>query len=112
MVREVGERAGEMFVLVEVVKLEGLKVAQKDVARQIGVLQAREVVERLRLRLPKIEAGALLLDEQYALPEKVDVAPLVAKFLDRFLEGRDAANRHSEHLEESLVEEQIGRANV
>src|SRR3546814_1649466 len=68
MVREVGERAGEMFVLVEVVKLEGLKVAQKDVARQIGVLQAREVVERLRLRLPKIEAGALLLDEQYALP--------------------------------------------
>ena len=104
IVLQVGEGEADLGVFVQIVKLEALEVAQEQVARQLLVLEAREVFERLGLGFYEAAALALLLDEQIALPEQVDEAALVAKELHRLLIGRDAAAGDVENLKKFVVE--------
>ena len=67
-------------------------------------LEVRKIVERLLLCLYEASAGALLLDDQHSLPEKIDEAALIAKTFDRFLECSDLAALHPEDIEEIVIE--------
>ncbi len=96
---------GGRFVLVKVVELEGAEVAQQQVARQLGVPQAGEVIQGLLPGLGQVASGALLFHEQHALPEQVDEASLVPEPLDRLLERGDPAQGDAEDLAERAVEE-------
>ena len=102
---QLGQPKGNRLVFLQVVQLERLEFAQKDVAGQIRVFQAGEVVERLLLRLFEISAGALLFNQKNTLPEKVDEPPLVAKVLHRLFKRGNAAYGNTKHLEEVSIKE-------
>ena len=61
-----------LCTLVEVVQLEVLEVADKDVAGQLAFLETGEVFQSLLLGADKITARALLFNEQSAFPEQID----------------------------------------
>ena len=63
---QVFERKGNVLVFVQIVEFERLEIAQQDVARQIGILEAGEVGESLRFGLAEVAARAFLLHEQDA----------------------------------------------
>ena len=54
----------DRFVLVEVAELEGLEVADEEVARPVALWERIEVLERLVLGSREVPSCALLLDEQ------------------------------------------------
>jgi hypothetical protein len=99
---ELLKREPKLSVVFEVIQLEVVKIADEDVAREFVRLQAREVVERLLLRLDQIVAGALLLDDQNALPKKIDEAAVFSQEPDRFLEAGEMPARDSKHGKNSL----------
>ena len=101
VVRQIGQSKCDLVAFFQIIKLEGMKVAQQDVAREVAVPQPGKIVQRLRLGLFEVSASALLLNEKDALPEKVNETALVAKVLDRLLEARDAAHRDAENIEKS-----------
>ena len=90
---QVFERKGYVLVFVQIVQLERPEIAQQDIARQIGILEAGEVGEGLRFGLPEVAPRAFLLHEQDPLPEEVDETALVAQQLHGFLERRHPAAR-------------------
>jgi hypothetical protein len=63
---------------VEIVKLEILEIRQKNIARQLVFLEARKIIERLPPRGRQAASGGFLLDEQLALPEKIEIAALLS----------------------------------
>ena len=65
-----GER--DLLSLVEIVKFEGLEVADQYVARPISLSQAVEILSGLPVGKGKIAASAFLLDDQDAWPEQVN----------------------------------------
>src|SRR5690606_38511520 len=74
---------------------------------QLGVAQAVEVVAGLGVGAVQVLAAGLVLDQQHALPEQVDVAVLAIELLDPLLETGDALAADAEDLEE-LVPEGLG----
>ena len=60
---QVREREGGDPPLVQIVKLEGLEVADQDVARSVAVGQRVEILPCLFIRSIQIAPGALLFDE-------------------------------------------------
>ena len=62
---------------VEIVKLEILEIRQENIARQLVVFQARKIIERLPSRGRQAAARRFLLDEELALPEKIEIAALL-----------------------------------
>ena len=74
-VGEFRERKGDRFVLVEVGELEGLEVADEEVARFVALWERIEVLERLVAGSREVPPGALLLDEQDPGPEQIDGQP-------------------------------------
>ena len=101
---QVFERKGYALVFVQIVEFERPEIAQQDIARQIGILEAGEVGEGLRFGLPEVAARAFLLHEQDPLPEEVDEAALVAQQFHGFLERRHPPHGHAEYVEEIPVE--------
>ena len=101
---QVFERKGYVLVFVQIVEFERPEIAQQDIARQVGILEAGEVGEGLRFGLPEVAPRAFLLHEQDPLPEEVDEAALVAQQLHRFLERRHPPHGHAEYVEEVPVE--------
>jgi hypothetical protein len=55
------------------------------------VLEARKIIERLFSRGGQAASGGLLLDEQLALPEKIEKSPLFVRQTDAVLKARDPA---------------------
>src|SRR6266550_4290117 len=52
------------FILIEIVKLECLKVADENIARKFVFFESGKIVERLCLRSLKILSGTLLFNEE------------------------------------------------
>ena len=59
----------DFFPRVEVVKFEGLKITNENVAGKFGILDAGEIIERLLLGLSQVAASAFLLDKKRSLPK-------------------------------------------
>jgi len=101
---EVREGEGGGFPLVQIVKLEGLEIADEDVAWAVALGQRVEILPGLSVRLAEIPPGALLLDDQDARPEQVDEPRAVVELGDMLLVAGDGPAAHVEHLEEVVVE--------
>ena len=101
---QVFERKGYVLVFVQVIECERPEIAQQDIARQIGILEAGEVGESLRFGFPEVAPRAFLFHEQDPLPEEVDEPALVAQQLHGFLERRHPPHGHSEYVEKVPVE--------
>lgn len=104
VVGQVRQREPGLFARVQIGQMEGLEVADHDVAWELVVLQARKVVEGLGAGAVEITASRLVLNQQLAFPEQVDETLAVAQLLDRLLEGGDQAAFDAEDLEEVVVE--------
>ena len=72
---------------VEIVKLEILKIRQENIARQLVLLEARKIIERLRACWDEAPAGRFLLDKKLALPEKIEIAALFLGQVHAMLEA-------------------------
>ena len=101
---QVFERKGYVLVFVQIVEFERPEIAQQDIARQIGILEAGEVGEGLRFGFPEVAARAFLLHKQHPLPEEVDEPTLVAQQFYGFFERRHPPHGHAEYVEEIPVE--------
>ena len=71
--------------VVEVKNLEAPEVTGHQIARPLRGLEALHVVLRLLLGLAQIFAPALVLDDDFSLPDDVYVTPVPVQFLDRIL---------------------------
>jgi len=89
---------------VEIVKLEILKIRQENIARQLVLLEARKIIERLPSRGHQAASGGLLLDEKLALPEKMEETPLFLGQADAVLKTRDAPPGDPEQLKKFVIE--------
>ena len=104
---EVLELEVVLLPFVQVVETEARKIGDEHVARQFLFLQAGKIIGGLLVGAVEILAERLVLDEQRALPEQVDVAVLAVDFLDTLFEAGNAPTRYAEHLEER-VQERLG----
>ena len=104
MLRQVSEGEAGLLAFVPVEKLERLEVAEKLEAGALPVRQRVEVRAGLLTRGRQVAPGALLLDQQDAGPEQIDVAGGVVEPLDAFLVPRHVAAALAEDLEEVVVE--------
>ena len=104
MLGQVGQGEKRAFPLVQVVQLEGLKVADQDVARAVALGQGVEIVPGLAVGAGQITPGALLFDQQHARPEQVNIAGRVVQLLDVFLIAGDGAPPDAEDVKEVVVE--------
>ena len=93
-----------VFAFVEIVKREGLKVADQDVAGPFPLGQAVEILPGLPVGSGQIASRALLLDNQDARPEQVDEPGPVIQLADMLLVARDGPAPPSEDMEEVVVE--------
>jgi hypothetical protein len=92
----------------EVVEPEVSEIGDEDVARQVAVGQAVEIIGSLRERALQVLARALVLDQQHALPERIDAAMLElaagAGDFHLLLEDRDPPPVDAEDVEEAVPE--------
>lgn len=88
----------------EIEQAKAGKVADQHIARKIAVAQTLEVAESLLVSRIEILAPALVLDEQDAFPQEIDVAVLAVDLLHAAFEARHAPPRHAEHVEERVPE--------
>ena len=68
------------------------------------VEQVLDILEGLRLRLAEVLSEALVLDQQRAFPEQVNVAVLPRDALDRLLKAGHQPALDAEHIEELVPE--------
>ena len=97
-----GER--DAFALVEIMELEGLKVANQNVAGPFPLGQAIEILPGLPVGIFEVASLALLLDDQDARPEQVDEPGAVIQLLYMFFVARHGTPPYIENLEELVVE--------
>lgn len=95
------------FLAFQVVQAETGEIGHQQVAWQLGVAQAVEVVAGLGVGAVQVLAAGLVLDQQHTLPEQVNVAILAIELLDPLLEAGDALAADAEDVEE-LVPEGLG----
>ena len=100
---KVGEGKGGAGSLVQVVEFEGLEIADEDVAGPVAFGQGVEVFARLAVGAREVAARALLLDDEDARPEEVDVAAGVVEAPHVLLVARDGAPPDAEDLEEVVI---------
>ena len=101
---QLGEGKGGGVSFVEVVQLEGLEVADQDVAGALVLRQGIDVGPGLLVGAGEVAPGAFLLDDQDAGPEQVDEPPAVIQLRHVRLIARDGAALDSEYPEEVVVE--------
>ena len=95
---------GTSRALVEIVQLEGLEVADQNVAGALVLGQRVEITPGLLVGLGEIAPGALLFDDQNARPEEVDVAGAIVELGYMLFIAGHAAPPDPEDLEEVVVE--------
>ena len=91
-------------VILKVVKFERLEVAHQNVPRQILIVDAGKIFQRLRFGIFQIPSNALLFDEQHALPEQVDISAIFSKIIDGNLEASDPPYWNAKHVEKFAIE--------
>lgn len=105
---QVGELERGLGIVFQIVEPEALEVGHEDVARQIALKDAVEIIRGLRKGAIKVGATALVLDQQHAFPEGVDAAVLEflarARHGDLLLENGDALAPDAEHGEKIIPE--------
>ena len=89
--RQVGEGEAGLFAFVAVEKLERLEIAEKLEAGALPFGQRIEVRAGLFTCSRQVASGALLLNQEDAGPEQIDVAGGVVEPLDVFLVPRHVA---------------------
>ena len=92
------------FAAVEVVQTETREVGHEDVLRQVGVFQPVEVFSRLLVRGIELRAPALVLDQQFAFPQQIDVTVLAVNLLDLVFEACHTAALDAEDFKELVPE--------
>ena len=100
---QVGERKDGALALIQIVKLEGLKITHQDVAGLVSFGQGVEVFARLPVGSRQIAARAFLLHDQDARPEEVDVAVGIVQTPYVLLIARDGAALDAEDMEKFVV---------
>jgi hypothetical protein len=88
---------------VEIVKLEILKIGQENIPRQLVLFETRKVIERLPSRGRQAAPRRFLLDEELALPEKIEIAALFIGQVHAMLEACDPPPGDAEQLEKIVV---------
>ena len=101
---QIREWERDVLPLVEIVKLEGLEVADQHVAGPRALGKRVEILLGLTVGFLQIAPSTLLFDDQDAGPEQVDIARAIAQFGDMFLVACDGSPSNAEHLEEVVVE--------
>ena len=102
---EVFERElGRVSIRFKVVEADAGEVRDDDVAREVALLQAVEVVGGLMEGAIKIKAARFVLDEDDAFPEQVDEAAFAVGFDHGLFKCRDTAAGYAEDQEESVPE--------
>ena len=101
---QIRQREGDDLPLVQIVKLEGLEVADQDVARAVVLGQRVKILPGLFVGRLQVTPGALLFDKQHARPEQVDEAGTIVQLRDMRLVARDVPPPHPEHVEEGVLE--------
>ena len=101
---QVHERESGLLPFVEIVKLEGLEVACQNVARPVLLGQGVEVFPGLTIGEGEIASGTLMLDDQDAGPEQINVTVRVVEPLYVLLVARDGSAPDPEYLEEVVIE--------
>jgi hypothetical protein len=89
---------------VEIVKLEILKIGQENIPRQLVLFETRKVIERLPSRGRQAAPRRFLLDEELALPEKIEIAALFIGQVHAMLETCDPPPGAAEQIEKLVVE--------
>ena len=98
------EREGGGFPLVEIVQLEGLEVADQNVARAVLFGQGVNIRAGLIVGAGKIVPGALLFDDQDAWPEQVDEPRPIVQPLYVFFVAPNGPALLPENLEKLVIE--------
>ena len=100
---QVGKREGGRFAIGEIVQLEGLEVADQDVSGALVFGQRVEVLSGLVVSAGQVADGALLLDDQDAGPEQVDVPRAFVHIGDVFLVAGGRAPLNAKGSEDVVV---------
>ena len=105
---QVGELEFGLATVFQIVEPKALEVGHQDVARQVALGDAVEVVRGLREGAVEVGAAAFVLDQQHAFPEGIDAAVLELfarpRHGDLLLEYGDALALDAEHGEKIVPE--------
>ena len=101
---QVRERKDGDFALVEIAKLEGLKIADQNEAGAVALRQRVEILPGLAVGLVEIAPGAFLLDDQDAGPEQVDEARAVVQLPHMLFVACNGTSLHPEYRKEIVIE--------
>ncbi len=83
------EREGDGLALVEIVKLEGLEVADQNEARALAFQQRVDILAGLFVSLAEIAPGTLVLDKQHTSPSLTFSPPERANLPDSVPPGSE-----------------------
>ena len=104
MLVQVGERERCFRAVDEIVEPKACEVTDDDVARQVALFEACEVIDGVVVGLVEVAAKRLVLYEQHAGPEQVDPAVIAlvgaALLVVGVLEGEHALPGEAEDVEE------------
>ncbi|MBP7764547.1 MAG: hypothetical protein KA113_05110 [Syntrophaceae bacterium] len=93
-----------LLLFLQVVETHAGEVGNDDILGKIAFLESGKVTERLIVSFVEVFAARLVLDDQYALPEEVDVAVLISELSDRFFKAGDALAGDAEYVEKTVPE--------
>ena len=103
-------KQGKVRVLLrlQVVNGDALEIGNDEVARIFlapsAAMEGADVFHTLRVRFAEVFARALVLGEQGARPEQVNVAPVAGELFHRLLKTGDGAALDSEDIEVGIPE--------
>lgn len=103
-----GQHELDVCVFLEVVHAEALEIGNDHVARPLGFIQAKKIIQRLGVRGVQILTRAFVFGQQPFGPEQIDAAiagaALIRQLGDLFFVDRDAAALHAKNMEELVPE--------
>src|SRR6266849_10225715 len=91
-------------IVFKVVELERLEIADQHETGEFVFLQSRKVVECLPPSANQVSSGALLFNEEDALPEKINETALFPQAFNRLFERCNSASGDAKNLEEFVIE--------
>jgi len=92
------------FILIQIVKLECLKVADENIPRKFVLFESGKIVECLCFRSLKILSGTLLFNQENTFPKQVEKSASLTEQPNRLFETRYAPACHAKDFKELVVE--------
>ena len=93
-----------LFFFFQIVKTKAGKIGNDYILGQVALGHARKIIQRLRVGLVETFAARLVLDNQDALPEKIDIAVFVAKLLDRLFKAGHTFAGNAKDVKKTIPE--------